>query len=371
MTASLYIHIPFCVKKCDYCAFVSGEESKAPQNMDEYLFFLYDELKKQLDFFKVDSVPSVYIGGGTPTLLGAKRLEALFCFLHKKLPPDLREITLEANPESLDGEIISVCEAAGVTRLSVGIQSLNGRSRKLAGRSGEPEEIIKKLNLLLKTKIDICFDLISGLPQQDFDSIYFDIQKLLCYNPAHISLYELILEEGTALFRKTREKKITLPTVEEREALWFYAASLLHEAGFEQYEVSAFARAEKFCIHNIRYWQMQNWLGVGRSASGTIIDDEACAGVRVCDGKVEKLGRETLLKETIMMGFRCIKGIDEALFKKRFKQPLSFYIPKTLAAWRAKGFLQSGNTAPKQSGLLWVNAIARDAFNELSALSNK
>lgn len=361
MTASLYIHIPFCGAKCDYCNFFSYPE-KSQSKIDEYLLFLYDDIKKQISLFNVDDVPSVYIGGGTPTILGAERLQKLFYFL-QELPPfaphySKKEITLEANPESLDKEIIAVCEESGVTRLSCGIQTLNNKSRAAVGRIGSGESVLQKLNLLLNTKIDICFDLIAGLPYQTKDSIYFDIKKLLEFNPAHISLYELILEECTQLAKNIISKKIVLPPPEETEELWFYAANLLKQNDFEHYEVSAFARYGKRCLHNIRYWKMVSWLGAGTGASGTIIDDDAGTAVRTFNGQIEKIDSSILIKETIMMGFRCIDGIDKKLFTKRFKKPLSHYIPKTLKKWNTQ-------TAYLQDRLLWANAISRDAFAEI------
>jgi oxygen-independent coproporphyrinogen-3 oxidase len=200
-----------------------------------------------------------------------------------------------------------------------------------------------------------------------------------------VSLYSLTVEPGTALAGRPRP---FLPPPDEADRLWIRGRDLLEAAGYEQYEVSNFARPGNRCRHNIRYWRMENWLGLGPAASGTIIDDETGTGRRhtalpdvdswlaACSpaGEFgpglwteECLDRPTLMKETLLMGFRRVEGPDPDLFRRRFGLTLEEAIPRTLDAWRRRALLHADRTALTRGGLLFLNAFLRDAFGELAA----
>ncbi|MDR2865676.1 MAG: radical SAM protein, partial [Spirochaetaceae bacterium] len=201
--ASFYIHIPFCVSKCAYCDFfsipVDSEREKA-RMFDDYLEALCYDIERQIGYFNIKTRSSLYVGGGTPSLLGGRRIEKLLSFLKRALPEGGKEnvrpeITVEANSESLSEEFIAACVGSGVSRLSVGVQSLNDRSRDAIGRKGSSVFIKRNLDLLKNIQhyagqaFDISFDLISGLPYQNKTMLLNDIETMLLYNPAHISLY--------------------------------------------------------------------------------------------------------------------------------------------------------------------------------------
>ncbi|MDR3301740.1 MAG: radical SAM family heme chaperone HemW [Spirochaetaceae bacterium] len=380
--ASLYIHIPFCASKCAYCDFFSVPTS-VPTNaastiIDEYLEALYRDIESQLIFFKIDCVPSIYIGGGTPSLLGGKRIAALLSFLNfaKKTDGGTCELTVEANSESLSEDFIQGCVEGGVSRLSIGVQSLNDASRRAVARRGSSRRIIENIKFLQNkpAALDISFDILSGLPYQHKEILLHDIETLLAFNPAHISLYDLMIEGG-GLSGAMLEK---LPAGEVKEKMWIAGRDFLESAGYAQYEVSNFAREGKRARHNIRYWMMENWIGCGPSASGTIIDDERGTAIRYTTRHnifyappplrqtIEHIDRETLLKETLMMGYRYIDGPDEALFKKRFSCTLESVIPKTIAAWRATNFYSETKNTLTPKGLLFLNQFLLDCFDELS-----
>ncbi|MCL2374207.1 MAG: coproporphyrinogen III oxidase family protein, partial [Treponema sp.] len=223
-------------------------------------------------------------------------------------------------------------------------------------------------------------DLMSGLPFQNERILMDDIDALLCAKPAHVSLYALTLEPETPLARADAETRL-FPPPDEADRLWICGRDVLERSGFSQYEVSNFCLPGKESRHNIRYWRMQNWLALGPAASGTIIADETARGVRwtvptdadawladtAAAGAREKLDSVTLIKETILMGFRHIEGPDEALFRRRFRRGIESYIPDTIGAWRRRGLAQDGKIALTRDGLVFLNAFLVDAFREMDS----
>jgi oxygen-independent coproporphyrinogen-3 oxidase len=377
--ASLYVHIPFCASKCAYCDFFSVPASPSSPVIDEYLEALRRDISAQLSYFKVDGVPSVYIGGGTPSLLGGARIAGLLSFINGNALRHECEITVEANSESLSEGFVRACVEGGATRLSVGVQSLNDEARRAVGRRGSSRRTQENLTLLKDIPIDLSFDMLSGLPHQDEAGLLRDLETLLSYGPAHLSLYDLMVEEGP-LPRAAREK---LPDAETKEAMWIAGRDFLERAGFAQYEVSNFAREGKRARHNIRYWMMESWIACGPQASGTVIDDESATAIRYTAGRnirryissppfpagrpVERIDARTLLKETLMMGYRCLDGPDEALFQKRFSCCIDSAIPQTIAAWRARNLYHPTKNALTPQGLLFLNRFLLDCFLEEGA----
>jgi oxygen-independent coproporphyrinogen-3 oxidase len=219
-------------------------------------------------------------------------------------------------------------------------------------------------------------DLISGFPLQDEEVLFHDIEQLLSYRPAHVSLYALTVEEGTPLADFFSREKKDLSN-EEAEKLWIAGRNFLEKAGYAQYEVSNFCLPGKECCHNIRYWRMENWLALGPAGSSTIIDDEKGTGRRftaaadvdawlgkAVPGTEEILDPETLMKEMFLMGFRYREGPDEALFVRRFGRTIQEAIPQTIAVWRKRGLFQEKNLT--REGLLFLNRFLLDAFAELT-----
>jgi oxygen-independent coproporphyrinogen-3 oxidase len=327
----------------------------------------------------------LYIGGGTPSVLGARGisrlLRGLISLLAGKGPG---EITVEANPESADRDFLSASLDGGVTRLSLGVQSFHEASRQVVHRTGDGRLLPERLALVSEIFPGaFSADIISGLPFQDEKVLLTDLEKLLSYRPVHVSLYALTVEEGTPLATKSR-KAIRhgrgLPPPEEADRLWIRGRDFLEEAGYGQYEVSNFCLPGKESRHNIRYWRMENWLGLGPAASGTLINDREARGLRravVPDadlwlkGNTEELETEealdtlTLAKETIMMGFRYINGPDTALFRRRFRTGLDAVIGRTMARWRERGLMRPDGAALTRAGLLLLDRFVVEAFEEI------
>jgi oxygen-independent coproporphyrinogen-3 oxidase len=392
MVSSLYIHVPFCARKCDYCDFYSApiaSNSNAQALMDSYIDVVLDDIEDQINLFNIDNIPTVYIGGGTPSALGAKRIEKLLSsikILLTKTGSSPIEFTIEANPESTDEAFLQACVAGGVSRISLGVQSFHEASRKAVSRQGDLAQIEAALSLVGRYYPgSFSVDLVSGLPFQTEAVICQDIKQLLSFRPAHVSLYSLILEPRTPLGVKAVAGTVPLPSSDEADSLWITGRDLLESSGYCQYEVSNFALPGKTCAHNIRYWRMENWLGAGPAASGTIIDNQTGTGKRlnyaanietyigmsrprINHAITEELGREDLIKETLLMGFRYCEGPDKELFKQRFGLEIEDLIPKTIALWGGRDFFQTGQgLKPSKKGLLFLNGFLRDAYKELES----
>jgi oxygen-independent coproporphyrinogen-3 oxidase len=394
MTASLYIHIPFCGRcKCDYCDFYSIPVTENHATLtDSFVNALLDDVEDQLAFFKVEHIPSVYIGGGTPSVLGAARMEQLLGGLQALLKPlgeVPTEFTVEANPESADETFLRSCVNGGVNRLSLGVQSFHLPSRRAVNRGDGPDYRIEQRLALAAEYFPsaLSVDLISGLPFCTEEILLSDIERVLAFKPAHVSLYSLITEPETPLGKKLTQKSaaaLFLPQGDDADNIWIAGRDALEKAGLAQYEVSNFALPGKACLHNIRYWKMENWLGAGPAASGTIIDDEAGEGrrftypadieaylaaprPRILNARTEELARPDLAKESLLMGFRYLGGPDTQLFKRRFNRPVEDFIPKTIAKWRRRGFFEKNSLEPTKNGLLFLNGFLCDAFAETGA----
>ena len=378
-SASLYLHIPFCVSKCAYCDFYSIPCRRDDPRLDTLVEHLLDHAGRWIHDFGVKRVPTLYIGGGTPSLLGVARIARLLSGLGRLWQEAPHELTVEVNPESLDEAFLMACRNNGVTRISLGAQSFHEPSRAAVCRAGSAALTLEGLDLLQRVfGTAFSADLITGLPFQDETILLKDIKTLLAYQPAHISLYALTLEPDTPLAHMARTaNKPLLPAPDLADALYLAGRDALEQAGYSQYEVSNFALDNKRGAHNIRYWRMQNWLGLGPAASSTIIDDDSGTGIRYtweCDidaylagsaPLVERLDQLTLMKETLLMGFRYIEGPDLALFQKRFGKPLSASIPRSLAAWQRLLVSSPTRCALNKDGLLLLDRFLLDIFAEL------
>jgi len=392
MRTSLYIHIPFCNSFCDYCDFYSiDKNSVSDKFIDEFLSALISDIKRQIEFFNVKEIPTAYIGGGTPSALGEK-MRLLFDSL-KTIPMfSPEEFTIEANPESLTESFLDACLEGGVNRLSLGVQTFHEPSRRAVNRTGGSaleERLALAQRFFSEAKAvsargtpprnALSADLITGLPFQNEKTVAEDIKRLLAFEPAHVSLYSLSVESGTPLEEKLKTKTVNLPGCDNADSLWLSGRDSLLKAGFEHYEVSNFARAalhgnvlnKNRCLHNMRYWQMESWMGAGPAASGTIADEETGTARRytfshdaeayvkeqfMSGGKIaecEELDRDAFLKECLLMGFRCKDEPDRQKFYRRFGITIDDCIPDTLARWKDK------------DKMLFLNQFLSDAFNEL------
>ena len=260
----IYIHIPFCVRKCDYCDFYSvpGRDGR----MDEYLHALEVHIAESAPQAELYTVNTIYFGGGTPTFFGAERLARLLQIVRKQFNVSKDcEITVECNPDSADQDTLLTLKKAGVNRLSMGVQSAQDKELEEIGRVHSFAQATQAFQRARDAGFDnISLDLIYGLPDQTMESWKESVEALLKLNPEHLSCYGLKLEQGTPLYERREQEQMADDDTQADMYLWM--VERLKNAGYGQYEISNFARPGRASRHNLKYWTMQEYLGFGPGA---------------------------------------------------------------------------------------------------------
>jgi len=260
--AGIYIHIPFCIKKCYYCDFYSIKIN--PYLKDTYIEALCKEISR---YEYKDVIKSIYFGGGTPSILEIKDIDKILNLIYKKFSIcDEVEITIEANPETLNEEKIFQIKKSGINRISIGIQSLNPFELKILGRVHN-----EKIAELILAKIannfkNFSVDIIYGIPYQSINSLNETLKKVLNYSPPHISAYELMIEEKTPFYKMIKNGILQLPQEDLIEDMYWLIVNTLEDSGYTHYEISNYAKKGFQCIHNLNYWLRGEYLGFGVSA---------------------------------------------------------------------------------------------------------
>jgi len=326
--SGLYVHVPFCVRKCGYCDFYSlpNPTGRAAPDAARYLAALETELERTVPAeFRARTV---FVGGGTPTELDARDLARLLEIVARRTAPGgPDEFTVEANPGTLTREKALVLRESGVTRVSVGVQSFDPRNLAFLGRIHSPEEASASVPLLRDLGFsNINLDLIFGIPGSSREALVSDLEQAAALGPDHIACYCLIFEEGTPL-RKLRDAGLAFE-VEEGEELAQYelVRDRLGRAGYGQYEISNFARPGRECRHNLLYWGAGEYYGLGPAAhshvsgarSGNVRDlaayCEALEGGRLARAFEERLEPAAKARETLVMALRRLDGVSRAAF---------------------------------------------------------
>lgn len=347
MEISLYVHVPFCRQKCDYCDFFSIPSNRAscvcPD--EEYVRSVLNEIRFYVKKYSVSRWKTVYIGGGTPSQLGAKLLFELVSGIKNAVSDKTAdEFTVEMNPEDLTEDILDSAQKAGVDRISTGIQALDQKALDSVNRHCPLQTAISSLELLQKKwKKKLSVDFIAGLPGQTYSSFKKQFETVFnCKNIDHISLYSLTLEENTPLYKKIESGKIKW-SQQKTDRMWILGRKILKENGFIQYEVSNFARTGAESLHNKVYWHLENYIGCGSGACGSVYGEVSERWTNTCSIKnyenfwldfnpeseipesirqVEKIDLQTQEFEWLMMGFRLLEGVCSEEFKKRFGKSL-------------------------------------------------
>ena len=266
---ALYVHVPFCVKKCAYCDFASSKTRADDPLMDAYLDERLGELDRCADAGLLDHCKTVYLGGGTPTHLGARRIGALAARI-QLLCPQLIEFSCEANPDSLTDDVLAVLVDAGVTRLSIGVQSLDDGELRALGRIHTAGQAKERVAVAVKTGLDVSVDLMCAIPHQTDVSWRRTLEEAIDLGVDHLSVYPLTIEEGTPLEYQYRNEP-TPWNDEDVQAKHMEAAErILAIAGYSRYEVASYARPGKRCAHNIAYWTGVPYLGLGPGAASML-----------------------------------------------------------------------------------------------------
>ena len=389
--SALYVHLPFCVRKCAYCDFASWETPRGDEAMSRYVDALCSQLKEARDAGLLDACETAYVGGGTPTMLGAADLARLVRTM-RDVAPYLRELTCEANPDSLDDEVLRTLAEAGVTRLSIGVQSLQDGELAALGRLHDARKAEQRVAAAVASGLDVSLDLMCATPLQT-DATWLDtLKRAIDLGVGHISVYPLQIEEGTPLAVRLGDDDPDWndPAVQARRMEM--AEELLTAAGLARYEVASYARIGKACRHNQAYWTGLPYVGLGTGASSMLTaegyeelrrrwgrlprrpDDAARVRLTISsartevaqhgdlaslDADVEFLTESQAAAEDLMLAMRMARGADPALLlhaqhalgTDAVDEAIAWCLERKLASW------QGERLAPTHEGWLLGNEL--------------
>lgn len=342
----LYIHIPFCVRKCAYCDFLSApgsEEAKASYTK---------ALLREIEAVKTEKreVSSIFVGGGTPSALSPSLMGDIFEKIHESFSvAQDAEITIEANPGTLSKEKLFLYKNAGINRLSLGLQSPEEAELKSLGRIHTYEEFLESFSLAREAGFqNINVDLMCALPDQTYEGWNRNLRTVAALHPEHISAYSLIIEEGTPFAKR----KLNLPDEDTEYRMYEDTAGILEEYGYEQYEISNYAKKGLVCRHNIGYWTRKEYLGLGLGAASLwgnqrFSNTSDFSAYLKESGSPEKIreNRETLsledeMSEFMFLGLRMTEGVSKAEFLESFGTPIESVYGKVLDKYKNMGLLE-------------------------------
>lgn len=365
----LYLHIPFCVKKCNYCDFLSAPA--AEEDRKAYAACLKKEiLAYRSAGYEADTV---FFGGGTPSLLSADSIKELMQTLHAAfLIEETAEITMECNPETLDKEKLSVMRKAGINRISFGLQSAVDRELALLGRIHNYERFLRAYYDAREAGFEnISIDLMSAIPEQTESSWEETLKKVIDLKPEHISAYSLIIEEGTVFY--DRQEELVLPDEDTERQMYHRTKELLQNAGYERYEISNYARPGFESRHNLKYWSGAEYIGMGQGASSFLEGirfhnpydgrtyRENCENPAALRCEEERLTKAAQMEEFCFLGLRRMKGISEEKFRELFDRRLAEVYPGVV-----EGFVEQGLLA-KQGEWISLTEKGIDVSNRIFA----
>ncbi|MBO4678030.1 MAG: oxygen-independent coproporphyrinogen III oxidase [Lachnospiraceae bacterium] len=346
--AEIYVHIPFCVKKCDYCDFVSFACGKDVQ--EDYFKALLSQIESMKE--TVGSVPivSCFFGGGTPTVPDERLLISVLCKLKEtfNFTPDA-EITIEANPNSASREKLRAYRDAGVNRLSIGLQSTDNGELKCLSRLHTYEEFLKTFKDAREAGFDnINVDIMSALPGQTMESFEKTLERVCALNPEHISAYSLIIEEGTPFFDRYKDGK-GLPDEDTEREMYYLTKRFLHEHGYERYEISNYSKPGYECKHNLGYWERVPYYGFGIAAASfyggkrfQMHNDLKRFIKGDYEAQIETLSRDEEMSEFMFLGLRLTKGVSAQEFYEKFGVNIDEVYGAELSKLKAEGLINTG-----------------------------
>ncbi len=368
----LYIHIPFCVRKCAYCDFLSApgsEEAKASYT---------EALLREIEAVKTEKreASSIFVGGGTPSALSPSLMGDIFEKIHKSfsVAPDA-EITIEANPGTLSKEKLFLYRNVGINRLSLGLQSPEAAELKSLGRIHTYEEFLESFSLAREAGFqNINVDLMCALPDQTYEGWIRNLRTVAALHPEHISAYSLIIEEGTPFAKR----KLNLPDEDTEYRMYEDTAGILAEYGYEQYEISNYAKKALACQHNVGYWTRKEYLGLGLGAASLwgnqrFSNTSDFSAYLKESGSPEKIreNRETLsledeMSEFMFLGLRMTEGVSKAEFLEGFGTPIESVYGNVLDKYKSVGLLEEkeGRIFLTRAGIHVSNGVMEEFLLE-------
>ncbi len=370
---SLYIHIPFCIKKCIYCDFLS-----VPYDEETAAAYM-DAVSRELDMRQreAQTLQTVYIGGGTPTTIPAPALAGLIRKIMDSFGmASYAEVTVESNPGTLDRDVVKELSDAGMNRLSIGVQSLDNDELKLLGRIHTVEDALRAIASARRANVEnMSIDLIYGIPGQTHDVWLRTIGMALELSPAHISAYELTPEGATPLVDLISQRRLEKPDEDSTIRMYYSAIEKLNAGGYNHYEISNFAKPGFECRHNLNYWNRGDYIGIGAGAHSFVRGERIknTGDIRkyirtLLEGKLPEqestvISRKDAIKETVFLGLRKTEGLDAGEFIEAFGVDLG-EASKELVA---DGLLEPhrGRVRLTQKGIVISNAVIIKLFEEM------
>jgi len=372
-TIGIYIHIPFCVKKCPYCDFISFPYSK-----DEEIRYI-KALCKEIEMkSSPEDVDTIYLGGGTPSLISLESLERIFRTIKENFQiKSSVEVTIEANPGTVTKDKLRSWKDLGINRLSIGAQSFDPYELKILGRIHSPEDIEETLSLAREESFDnINIDLMYSLPFQKKESFLRSLCKALSFKPEHISIYNLTIEPETPFYKNFLDGEIILPENDEEAEMFLDAMSLLEKERYIHYEISNFAKGKNFmCKHNLKYWKQEKYLGFGVSAYSFVppirygnsknlfVYYEKIKRGSLPLEEMEDLNGEDLAKDFLFLRFRLMEGISEKEFYNKFGKRIKNMLPN-FDIFLERGLIENkeDKICLTKLGVLLANEVLQDLF---------
>ena len=374
----LYVHIPFCVRKCEYCDFLSAPAGADTQQ--EYVRNLLLEIEQKGVRCTEYEVTTIFFGGGTPSILKAGWIADILNAIHRnfKVRKDA-EITIECNPGTLTFEKLSIYKSAGINRISVGLQSASDAELRELGRIHTYEDFLKSYDLIRKKGFsNVNIDLMAALPGQTLKSYEQTLRRVLALKPEHISAYSLIIEEGTPfyekyeadeLLREKGEKPQMLPSEETERLMYERTKELLFAHGYERYEISNYARRGYACRHNIGYWRRENYLGFGLGSASLLENERFHNTTDLTDYlggdylayEQEKLDKKSQMEEFMFLGLRMTDGISTECFRQTFGLTVELVYGPVLEQQIADQLLR------KEDGRIFLTERGLDVSNYVMA----
>lgn len=358
----LYIHIPFCIKKCRYCDFNSF--SACEKEKAAYLSALCREMRK----YSGEEADTIFIGGGTPTSLLPENLRFLLENVKENFSIDINcEFTVEANPGTISEEKLEILKMYGVNRISIGVQSFEDTELEKLGRVHSANEAEEAVKLCRKYFDNVSIDLMCAIPCQTMDSFKRTLERAFSLSPEHISCYSLILEKGTPFYDQYQKGGLILPDEDTEREIYDFAVEEMEKHGYVQYEISNFAKPGYESRHNKKYWQCQEYIGIGLSAHSysegvrysntdsfsSYIKDDFASNQR------EVLSKEDKMSEYMFLGLRMTEGVSKSAFKEKFGEDMENVFQKPLSKFIKMGMIEEKDDKIriKRSGISLSNQI--------------
>lgn len=407
----LYVHIPFCVKKCDYCDFLSMPADESVRR--HYVGQLLEEIRQNAPVCKEYQVSSVFFGGGTPSLLSGGQTAEIMEELQERFQVRQNaEITLECNPGTLTWQKLALYKTAGVNRLSLGLQSADHRELQKIGRIHTFEEFLESFDLARKAGFsNINVDVMSALPGQRTKDWLYTLKKVLELRPEHISAYSLIVEEGTPFYERYGEDELRrqrgevcrdLPSEETERRMYELTREILADHGYLRYEISNYAKPGRECRHNIGYWQLTPYLGLGLGSSSyleqarfsntrkleeylkgnwndlaeileTVERQKGRADVSCGQGELVMLDKRAQMEEFMFLGLRMTAGIARKKFQKLFGVELEGVYGEILRKLQRQGLIEQseGRVFLTEEGISVSNYVLSEFLLEVETSSSE